>query len=137
MAAVTLDGGCLCGAVRFQVSGKIRDAGYCHCRMCQRLSGAPVVAWLTVPASGFRYTKGSPKIYRSSAKAQREACPTCSSQLVFRADGKDIVDITTATLDTPDAVPPEYHIWRQSRIAWFETTDTLPRHDDSGPDWTP
>lgn len=136
-SSLQLDGGCLCGAVRYRIDGNLIDSGYCHCRMCQRASSAPVVAWMTVKAASFRYVTGEVRAHRSSAKAKREFCAACGAQLVFRADGKDNIDITSASLDTPQAVPPQYHIWRKSRIAWFETTDSLPRHDDNGPDWTP
>lgn len=50
------DGGCLCGKLRFRVTAAPLDAGYCHCRMCQRNSGAPVVAWVTFPAASWFYT---------------------------------------------------------------------------------
>lgn len=47
------DGGCRCGKVRFRVTAPPLDAGYCHCRMCQRNCGAPVVAWVTFPPQAF------------------------------------------------------------------------------------
>jgi hypothetical protein len=124
-----LDGGCLCGAVRYRATAIAAKSTYCHCRMCQRSAGAPVMAWFSVPASAFAYVAGAPKTYRSSTKAQREFCPACGTQLVFREDGDANVDITTASLDEPVRVPPQDHIWRMSRIAWFETADSLPRHD--------
>jgi hypothetical protein len=131
----TLDGGCLCGAVRYRVTGAAIDAGYCHCRLCQRSAGAPVLAWLTVPASAFAYTLGRPTVFHSSAHGQREFCANCGTQLVFRRSATAVrLDVTMASLDDPAAVEPAYHIWRSSRIAWFETTDALPRHDQAGPD---
>lgn len=99
--------------------------------MCQRSTGAPVVAWITVPASTFDYVKGTPKIHHSSKQAQREFCPDCGTQLVFRKHDLDSVDITTASLDEPARFPPKLHIWRESRIPWFETNDTLPRSSGS------
>lgn len=131
----SLEGGCLCGEVRYRVSGEIIDAGYCHCRICQRASGAPVVAWFTVPVGAFSYLQGMPSVFRSSAQSQREFCGGCGTQLVFRrSEGPVTADVTIASLDDPSLVRPEYHIWRESRIRWFETADSLPRHDDSGPD---
>lgn len=130
-----LDGGCLCGAVRYRISADIVDAGYCHCRLCQRSAGAPVLAWLTVPVAGFAYGAGRPAVFDSSPHSQREFCGRCGTQLAFRRRaGATTVDVTLASLDAPERVPPEYHIWRQSRIGWFETADGLPRHEDAGPD---
>ena len=131
------EGGCLCGHIRYRVSGNIIDSGYCHCRICQRSAGAPVLAWFTVETRQFHYSNGKPTSYTSSLKAVREFCRECGTQLVYRASTGDKVDITTASLDAPDGVEPQYHIWRSSRIAWFETKDALPRHNDSGPDWVP
>lgn len=126
-----LDGGCLCGAVRYRarVAVVAAKSSYCHCRICQRSAGAPVIAWVSVPASSFAYVAGGPRIYHSSAQAQREFCAACGTQLVFREHGDANVDITTASLDEPARLRPKDHIWRGSRIAWFETADTLPRHD--------
>jgi hypothetical protein len=130
-----LEGGCLCGAMRYRIAAAPIDAGYCHCRMCQRSSGAPVLPWLTVAVADFAYTAGTPKIYRSSSHSHREFCGTCGTQIAFRrTQGATTVDVTLASLSEPGLVPPQYHIWRQSRIPWFETTDALPRHDDAGPD---
>jgi hypothetical protein len=133
--ADVLPGSCLCGAIAYRVTLPLVDAGYCHCRLCQRASGAPVVAWLTVPVAGFAYTKGRPVEFRSSAHGRRELCGACGTPLAFRSvSSPATVDVTLASLDDPGSVAPQYHIWRRSRIPWFETSDALPRHDDAGPD---
>lgn len=132
---ITAEGGCLCGAVRYRVESPLSDVAYCHCRICQRSSGAPALPWASVPADRFGYIRGAPALYRSSANGIREFCATCGTPLVFRksADAPH-VDFTTVSLDDPAALPPTYHIWRMSRIGWFETSDTFPRFDDQGPD---
>ena len=129
------EGGCLCGALRYSAGKPPIDAAYCHCRLCQRSSGAPVLAWASFPADAFAYRKGSPSRYRSSPGAHREFCPTCGTQIAFR-DQKTAatVDVNMATLDDPASLKPEYHIWTGSRIPWFDTTDDLPRYEDAGPD---
>ncbi|MGE0653525.1 MAG: GFA family protein [Alphaproteobacteria bacterium] len=130
-----LTGGCLCGAVRYRVEAPVPDVAYCHCRTCRRAAGAPVAVWGSVPIDGFRYDAGTPAVYLSSDVAQREFCSRCGTQLAFRKrDGARFVDFTLASLDTPDAITPTYHIWRMSRIGGFETADALPRHDGRGPD---
>ena len=132
-----LEGGCLCGAVRYRISAEPIDAGYCHCRMCQRSTGAPVVSWLTMRNEGFAWTKGAPVAYRSSPEAERLFCPACGTQMVFRALAEpDLLDVTLASLDDPEAVRPDHHSWTSSRIAWFETRDDLPRHPEHDPSVT-
>ncbi len=132
---VALDGGCLCGALQYRVSAAPIDAGYCHCRLCQRASGAPVLAWLTVAASAFAYTQGQPAVFQSSVHSQREFCGACGTQLAFRRRvAAKTVDVTLASLREPARIAPQYHIWRQSRLPWFDSDDDLPRHADAGPD---
>jgi hypothetical protein len=127
--AETLNGGCLCGKVRYRVTGTRLEALYCHCRMCQRAHGAPVVAWFTVPLDGFTVTSGDPVDYRSSTAALRHFCGSCGTPLTWRAtDNPRLVDVSVATLDDPAAVEPALHIWTESQIAWFEIADHLARY---------
>ena len=120
-------GGCLCGAVRYRATEMSR-AGLCHCRMCQKASGAPIVAWLVVPVASFTFTAGTPLAYRSSEKAFRRFCGACGSQLTFSLakDPRDI-DINLATLDHPEKVEPQYHIYTSTRLPWLDIHDALPR----------
>jgi hypothetical protein len=69
------DGGCLCGKLRFRVTAPMLESGYCHCRMCQKNSGAPVVAWVTFPAASFSWI-GEPGTY--AAKAAVLPVPVCA-----------------------------------------------------------
>lgn len=126
-------GGCLCGALRYTSSVKPIEVAYCHCRMCQRLTGATLVPWAIFSTETFSYTQGQPKIYVSSAHGRREFCENCGSQIAFRSSRRnDNVDITVGTLDDPEAAVPQYHVWCNSRVSWFETADNLPRHRKSG-----
>jgi hypothetical protein len=122
-------GGCLCGAIRYRIAGHPVEALYCHCRMCQRAHGAPVVAWLTMPLAKFAVTAGEPARYRSSTEAFRHFCGACGTPLTWRAvDNPEFVDISIATLDEPVAVVPGLHLWTESRVAWLEIADHLPRY---------
>ena len=127
-------GGCLCAAVRYAASDPI-DAGYCHCRLCQRSSGAPVLAWASFPTASFAYENGEVGSYRSSGHGVREFCRDCGTQLLFRDDRTpERIDLNLASLDEPAALAPEYHTWTVSRIPWFDIADELPRFPDDGPD---
>lgn len=121
-------GGCLCGEIRYRARGKASHQSYCHCTICRRAAGAPVVSWLTVAADRFEIIQGQPARYESSDFAYREFCSRCGTQLTFRDRNKpDRVDITSASLDEPERAPPKDHIWTRSRIAWFDVADSLPR----------
>ncbi len=118
-------GGCLCGALRFEAAGEPHDVGWCHCRMCQRSSGAPAQVWALYPPEAFCWTKGKPAVYASSADGRRDFCAICGSQVSFR-DGEH-VSPNVGCFDEPEGLRPRRHIWDESRIAWFETPDGLPR----------
>ena len=122
------EGGCLCGKIRFRITAAAIDTGYCHCRMCQRNSGAPVVAWTTFPTASFSWTRGSPVTYASSPQARRQFCAECGSYLIFQQDNSNEVSVNTASLDDPAAFPPSKHIFVGSRIPWFRTNDDLPEY---------
>lgn len=126
-------GGCLCGALRYNSTSGPLEAGYCHCRMCQKLSGATVLPWVSFSTNSFSFTEGSPKIYTSSSWGRREFCAECGSQIAFRStDTDETVEINIGTLDDPEAVTPQYHVWCSSQVSWFDTQDELPRHPESG-----
>ena len=134
MERMSKRGGCQCGRIRFQAAVDPDGAYLCHCRMCQRATGAPVVAWLTVRRAAFAWIEGEPAVYRSSPKAERLFCRRCGAQLVFREIAEpDHLDVTIASLDKPEALPPGHHGWTASRIAWFDSADDLPRYPEHGP----
>ncbi len=130
-------GGCLCGQLRYEAFDPI-DAGYCHCRLCQRSSGGPVLAWATLSTECFSYTGGRPESFASSSSGRREFCANCGTQIAFRDERTpDRVDVNIASLDDPARVEPKYHIWVSSQISWFDTRDDLPRYAEDGPDSQP
>ena len=129
------EGGCLCGTVRYAVEGGPRETVHCHCRMCQKASGAPFVTWVTfAPKEALTYTGEPPAIHHSSAHAQREFCGRCGSQLAFRGDRLPGIVITVATLDDPSWPKPLANTWAGSRLAWLHGFDeTLPDLDGEWP----
>lgn len=134
-AASGLRGGCACGAVRYAIDAAPVEVCHCHCRMCQRTSGAPVVTWLTVPRAALRLVRGAPRQRRSSATAGRGFCADCGTALTFRADARpDVIDVTVASLDHPERVAPRQHIFTASALPWLRLDDELPRHDGRAPE---
>jgi hypothetical protein len=124
-----MTGGCYCGAIRYRLSGQIVSATICHCEDCRRTTGAPCVAWLSVPFAQFTLLAGTPTQFRSSSHATRTFCPNCGTQLTFVDDASpDEIDITTCSLDEPDGVPPRDHTFTSSRLAWLKLADALPQY---------
>ncbi|MDQ0468138.1 GFA family protein [Labrys wisconsinensis] len=125
MSVIT--GGCLCGDIRYEASAPPRDTGYCHCRMCQRQSGATALPFATFALDCFAYVRGTPQVYVSSDHGERRFCPRCSASLDYRERiSPTEVSINAGTLDDPGLAAPRRHIWAESRIAWFATADDLP-----------
>jgi hypothetical protein len=123
------EGGCLCGGVRYAVEGDPLAVALCHCSMCRRSAGAPIVAWAMFPADRFAYTAGKPTVHASSPGSGRSFCGACGTKLAFTADYlPGLVDVTVASFDDPEALPPQMHIWHAKRLPWLETADALPRH---------
>jgi hypothetical protein len=121
-------GGCFCGAVRYLVTAEPFNSTLCHCTMCRRSTGAPCVAWFTVPRAGMQFTAGSLAYYASSPGVLRGFCAGCGTQITFEdARSPEERDVTTASLDDPEAVPPGDHIYMQSHLRWLQLADSLPR----------
>jgi hypothetical protein len=130
-------GGCACGVVRYELRSEPFDTGWCHCRICQLVSGAPAMVFSTVPAGDLVFTEGADrvKVHQSTSFGERRFCADCGTPLTIQVDYQpETIDFPVATLDEPDAVAPGFHIFRASRIAWFETADGLPRHDRFRPE---
>ena len=131
---MTYVGGCCCGALRYESDRPPVESGFCHCRICQRTTGAPVLAFASFPVVGFRYIGDDPTIYSSSQRGHRELCARCGTQIAYReAHGAVTIDVNAATLDDPSAITPQYHIWCESQVSWFDTVDSLPRYQQGKP----
>ena len=136
MNAERRKGGCACGAVRYELRAEPWDTGWCHCRTCQLNSGSPAMIFSSIAPEAFAWTKGADKVksFKSSSFGRREFCGECGTPFLMIVDHQpETVDFSVATLDEPDSVPPGFHIFYGSKIAWFEPGDTLPRHEKFRP----
>lgn len=133
---MTITGGCHCGAIRYALSAAPTGSMVCHCATCRRISGALVVAWVSVDTDAFAITKGEPALYASSPGIARQFCGACGAQLTYARDDDDsFLDVATTTLDDPNAFPPTHHSWLSHDVAWVKFGDGLPnfqkgRYDD-------
>ena len=113
-------GSCLCGAVKFEMSGPLRAVIACHCRQCRKQTGNYMSAtavkdgYLTLTeARGLKW-------YRSSNKARRGFCQECGSTLFWKGDGRDYTAIAAGTIDGVLGVPLEGHIFCESAGDYYE-----------------
>jgi len=120
-------GGCFCGHVRYRAGGAATDATCCHCSICRRTSGAPFVAWFTIPVASFQVVAGNPATHRSSVHGTRTFCPRCGTPLTFRSTHTPgEIDVPTCSIDDPEAVLPADHTWTSARLSWVKVADGLP-----------
>jgi hypothetical protein len=124
-----LTGQCYCGAIQYEISGALSSKTICHCSMCRGTTGAPCVAWFTVPAAGFRLLQGTPNQFRSSSHATRTFCGVCGTQLTFADDATpEELDVTTCSLVDAARIAPDYHIYMDSAMPWMSPGDRLSRY---------
>jgi hypothetical protein len=130
----SLEGGCLCGAVRYRVTRPFAASGICHCRSCRKAASAPALPFVTLPEAAFEITRGQPVDYRSSEHVLRGFCGRCGSPLTYRNDARpDHLDIMTCSLDDPDSAPPTFHVWTSHQPAWSVIGDDLPAFETTRP----
>lgn len=127
MTESVYSGGCQCGAVRFRISGVLKDPSICHCRMCQKAFGnfcAPLVSVTTVD---FAWTRGEPKYFPSSNYVKRGFCGNCGTPLCYEAP--DGVGIAIGAFDEPGRVKPIVQFGVEGKVAYVDHLHELPAHD--------
>ena len=123
-----LTGGCQCGAIRFAVSAAPAKISICHCRMCQKASGAPFASFADIEKSEFAWTRGKPASFKSSSIAERDFCSACGTPLSFRRIDGPRIEIMTGAFDRPDRLVPTRQYGTESRLGWVVAIANLPSH---------
>ncbi len=124
-------GGCLCGAVRYEINGPLRDVVNCHCSMCQRLHGTfgPHSKALKV---NITITKSNGLAwYKTSDVARRGFCQQCGSSLFWEPFGLEATGIIAGSLDGPTGLKTMGHIFVGEKSDFYEITDGLPQFKGS------
>ncbi|MCG9755440.1 GFA family protein [Shewanella insulae] len=127
-----LQGGCLCGALRYKVSAPPFDSDYCHCHQCQKSTGAMAACWMDFKADQVSWLQGTPKEYASSDTIRRGFCQQCGTSISYRStDYPDYYTLSIASLDDANAVAPRYHIYTDKQPDWLKIADDLPKYRQS------
>ncbi|QAY77794.1 GFA family protein [Sphingosinicella sp. BN140058] len=122
-------GGCLCGAVRYRITGPLRATSLCHCESCRRATGGPSLAWAIFGEDDVEITTGTLAVYESSPGVERGFCARCGTSLSYRrANRPGLFDVTTASLDDPELFPPDKEIWVEERLSFVAPNPDLPQH---------
>ena len=137
MSEVSYTGSCLCGDVKYSLSGKQEDihgVTACHCQQCRKWAGHH---WASIhgPLSGFEITHGeaSVKWYKSSDMARRGFCKTCGSSLFWHGENypsiADQMDVSAGSLDNPQGLKIFRHIFCKFKGDTYEIKDGVPTYE--------
>ena len=120
------EGGCQCGAIRYEIDGPPRLIFACHCKDCQRRSGSPVVVSMVVQDGFFRITRGTPTPQTRTTEKGRTLkhwfCAECGTPLLgmVRGTAPDLHQtVRIGTLDNSRGLPSPIHVWTRSAEEWF------------------
>ena len=131
----TYSGGCLCGAVRFEVNGPLTDPTACHCGQCRRQSGHFAVATCAKKSDFVLIKAETLKWYRSSEWARRGFCSECGSFL-FWDGSEDEISLNAGSLDQPTGLKLSGHIYVDDKADYYDITDDLPKFAGFDTPWT-
>jgi hypothetical protein len=126
-----LQGGCYCGAVRYESTGDVIFRGQCHCRECQYISGGLPNIVMGVPENGFGYTEGAPKKFKRSDLEEgvtREFCGECGTHILTRTGRvPGAVLLKVGTLDDPSVFKgPQMVIYTIDKQAFHHVPEGVP-----------
>lgn len=132
---MAMDGGCLCGEVRYRVTSDATQVFLCYCRQCQKAQGSAFVASVPVSLADFQLVAGMAclKSYRSSPLKARYFCGECGSPLYSQVDGKSVLRLRAGSLDKPSGLQIQAHIYTADITCWYAINDTHPQYPELEP----
>ncbi|MCJ9428995.1 GFA family protein [Kordiimonas marina] len=110
-------GGCLCGAARYEINLDGHQTGNCHCTDCQKNSGGPFMTFTSVPEGQLRWISRPEGEARASDKAVRRFCAKCGTPLTWDGGKGNNNNVSTGSLDDPSGLEISYEIFTDSRWA--------------------
>lgn len=123
-----LKGSCNCGAVRYEIAGKVQGASVCHCSQCRKQSGH-VWSSAYVPDTALTITQDRGlKWYASSDVAKRGFCGSCGAFLFWKMEAEDTTSFSLGSLDGPTGLTLGKHIFVADKGDYYVIADDLPQH---------
>jgi hypothetical protein len=125
-----LRGSCLCGGIRYEISGKLYDPLNCHCSMCRKAQGAAFRSRARVKSADFRWVCGEHLLtfFESSRGNRRGFCRVCGSPILTKFDfDTSVFSLPLGTLDDDPRIRPQKHVHVASKAPWFIISDDLPQ----------
>ena len=130
--ATRIEGGCLCGACRYDSTAAPLNVRACHCHRCQKATGAPFYARVQVPLDSVTM-QGPVGWFDGGTGVRRGFCTACGTSLCSSREREKLIGLTLGSLDRPDDFPPTEHIWVSAKQRWLVLADGLPQHEEGQP----
>ncbi len=130
------EGGCLCGRVRFRISGPIRDIVHCHCSQCRKAQGSAFATNGVVGASDYAILSGMDLLtgYKISPRQTRYFCKFCGSPVFSKTESRpNQVRVRLGTIESDISERPMAHIFATSKANWEVITGDLPQYESYEP----
>jgi hypothetical protein len=124
-----VEGGCICGAVRYRLTAPPLAVYACHCRDCQRFASGPYAIGIIVNRTGFAVAgevTRTDRVAESGRTVRQFACTPCKCRIWHESDKvASTVIVRAGTLDDPSWATPVAHIWTRSKLPWVELGDAI------------
>ena len=130
-----VEGGCLCGATRYRIRGRVSDVGQCHCSVCRRATGGGSTAVVFTAARSFEWLSGEDAIrsFRRPSGWVVSFCPTRGSPLPREHENGKVVVVPVGGLDESAGIGVMHHIFVGSKAGWDVIGDDGAQHEE----WVP
>ena len=132
-------GSCLCGEIKFQITGQLNHIQICHCQQCRKAQGGPLATNIPVCTRNLTFVKGEEYLQEFESLTRkgksRVFCRRCGSPIFSRLDtAPAVIRVRAGTLDEPFASELALHQFVASKASWWTIDDELPQHDKYSPE---
>ncbi len=125
-------GGCICGAVRYEIDLTDANTLACHCTDCRKHMGTPFSVFTVIPSNQFRWISAPEKTVQISKKASRLFCGSCGTCLKWEGvEATHEAEINAMSLDSPSLVNIDEEIFVKSRLPWMKPLEDTPQFEGS------
>lgn len=132
---MAIRGSCLCGAVRFEIEGRVSPIGLCHCSKCRKATGTGAIADLMTASKSLRFTHGEEKVRRFMQESgyRTAFCEQCGSPLPKPHPNGKMWWVPAGSLDDDPGVPIAMHIFVDSKAPWDELPEGTVQYPEDWP----
>lgn len=126
-----ITGRCLCGNIKYEISGEVGDIVHCHCQTCRKAHGAAFSSVASVASDDFKVIdRGSLHYFESSKGKKRYFCVNCGTHIYAQKDEAQHVVLRLGSLDDDPLAVEKKHIWVSQRASWYAINSHLPECDE-------